>query len=240
MTLPTIETLYDVCEATWPCASASEAGGFVIRDGQGGGKRVSAATLAGALKDADIGVAELAMASLDQSPLFQVREGEDTLDAILADNGYDIIDPVNVYAAHVDVLATERPPRTVAIPAWEPLQIMKEMWAAGGIGPKRIDVMHRAKGPKTGFVSRWQDKPAGTSYAAIHEGISMMHALEIKAEQRRNGLARWAMRRLAYWTMENGGETVSVICTQENEAANGLYQSLGMTKIGTYHYRIKA
>lgn len=240
MTLPTIEMLYAVCEATWPPVSESEAGGFVVRDGKGGGKRVSAATLAGPLDAADIGAAENAMRDLDQTPLFQVREGEDALDALLENAGYKIVDPVNVYAATAESLATEVPPRTVAIPAWEPLQIMKEIWAAGGIGPERVDVMLRAKGPKTGFVSRWQDKPAGTSYAAIHEGISMMHALEIKPEQRRNGLARWAMRRLAYWTMENGGDTVSVICTDANAAANGLYQSLGMTKIGHYHYRIKA
>lgn len=240
MTLPSIETLYAVCEATWPAASEAKAGGFVIRDGKGGGKRVSAATLDGALDAIDLGAAELAMRGLNQTPLFQVREGEDGLDALLETQGYAIVDPVNVYAATVESLATELPPRTVAIPAWEPLQIMKEMWAAGGIGPERIDVMLRAKGPKTGFVSRWQDKPAGTSYAAIHEGISMLHALEIKPEQRRNGLARWAMRRLAYWTIENGGDTVSVICTEANEAANGLYRSLGMTKIGQYHYRIKA
>lgn len=240
MTLPSIETLYAVCEATWPSASESEAGGFVIRDGQGGGKRVSAATLSGSLSNADLAAAEAAMQSLNQTPLFQVREGEDTLDEQLAAAGYTVVDPVNVYAAASETLATELPPRTVAIPAWEPLQIMKEIWAAGGIGPERIDVMYRAKGPKTGFVSRWQDRPAGTSYAAIHDGIAMLHALEILPEQRRNGLARWAMRRLAFWAMENDSQTVSVICTQSNCAANGLYQSLGMTKIGSYHYRIKA
>jgi hypothetical protein len=32
---------------------------------------------------------------------------------------------------------------------------------------------------------------------------------------------------------------MSVICTQENAAANGLYTSLGMTLTGQYHYRIK-
>lgn len=239
MTLPSIETLYAVCDATWPAASESEAAGFLIRDGQGGGKRVSAATLAGPLEAADIEAAENAMRSLGQTPLFQVRASEDALDAALQEAGYTVIDPVNVYVATAQSLATELPPRTVAIPAWEPLHIMKEIWDAGGIGPERINVMLRANGPKTGFVSRWQDKPAGTSYAAIHQGISMMHAIEIKPEMRRNGLARWAMRRLAFWTMEMGGDTVSVICTQSNDAANALYQSLGMTMVGHYHYRIK-
>ena len=239
MTLPSIETLYTVCEKTWPCAAESSAGGFTIRDGQRGGKRVSAATLDGSLDDCNLPAAEAAMMALKQTPLFQIREGENALDGLLDANGYSVIDRVNVYAAPVETLATEVPPRTIAIPAWEPLQIMKEIWAEGGIGPERVDVMRRAEGPKTGFLSRFNDKPAGTSYAAMHDGISMLHALEIKSNQRRNGLGRWAMRRLAYWTMENGGHMTSVICTQANEAANGLYQSLGMTKIGTYHYRIK-
>lgn len=239
MTLPNIQSLYDVCEHTWPSASRFTAGGFTIRDGAGGGKRVSAATLNGALAEADFDSAEAAMSDLGQPYLFQLRQGEETLDAELEARGYSVIDPVNVYAIKAEDLATELPPRTVAIPAWEPLQIMREIWASGGIGPERVNVMMRADVPKTGFISRWNDQPAGTSYLGMFNGISMLHALEIKSEHRRNGLARWAMRRAGYWTLENGGHTVSVICTRENAAANALYQSLGMTLIGPYHYRIK-
>ncbi|MFY0594947.1 MAG: GNAT family N-acetyltransferase [Cognatishimia sp.] len=234
-----MQTLYDVCEQTWPCAAQFEAGGFTIRDGKGGGKRVSAATLNGALEDAKFDDAEAAMTTLNQPMLFQLREGENELDTQLEARGYQIIDPVNVYAAKAEILATELPPRTVAIPAWEPLQIMKEIWAEGGLGPERVEVMMRANVVKTGFISRWNDHPAGTSYLGMHQGISMLHALEIKQEQRRNGLARWAMRRAGFWTLENGGHTVSVICVKTNKAANALYQSLGMSLIGSYHYRIK-
>lgn len=240
MTLPSIQTLYAVCEATWPSANQSLVAGLILRDGKGGGKRVSAATLDGAAQDVDLAKAENSMRALGQAPLFQIRQGEATLDAQLEAAGYDIIDPVNVYAAPATSLATEDVPRTIAIPTWEPLQIMKEIWADGGIGPGRIDVMMRAAEPKTGFVSRWQDKPAGTAFIAMHDKISMLHALEIKPAFRRNGLAAWAMRQAGFWTLKNGGDTVSVICTQANQAANGLYQSLGMTQIGQYHYRIKA
>ncbi|GAA6208978.1 GNAT family N-acetyltransferase [Cognatishimia sp. WU-CL00825] len=239
MTLPSIQTLYQVTEATWPPAAGSSAHGFTIRDGQGGGKRVSAATLEIDLSQADVAGAEQAMRQLKQTPLFQVRAGEEALDAQLAQRGYQIIDPVNIYAAPASDIATELPPRTIAIPAWEPLKIMEEIWEAGGIGPGRIKVMHRATSPKTGFLSRFNDAPAGTAFAAMSDGITMLHALEILPSQRRNGLARWAMRRAAYWTLDNGGHTLSVICTQANDAANGLYLSLGMHLIGQYHYRIK-
>jgi len=240
VTLPSIETLYKVCEATWPSAAESEAGGCIIRDGQGGGKRVAAATLNGPFTQLDLSAAEAAMKQLSQPLLFQVRKGEDGLDQLLQAHGYSVVDPVNVWAAPAETIAVERPARITAVPAWEPLNVMKEIWQEGGIGPARLDVMHRACTPKTGIVSRWQDRPAGTSFIAIHKGIAMLHALEIKSDYRRNGLARKTMHQAAFWTLENGGHTLSVICTQGNTAANGLYQDLGMQKVGTYHYRIKA
>ena len=232
------ETLYQVIEHTWPAAAHDGVGPFTIRDGQGGGKRVSAATADARVEDGDIPAAEAAMRDLGQTPLFMIRDGDTHLDSLLAHRGYDTIDPVTMYACPVEQRMGERPPRTAAIPVTEPMVIMREMWEAGGIGPERVKVMHRACKPKAGFVSRWQDKPAGTSFIAMHDGISMVHAVEILPFQRRQGLGRWLMQRAAFWTLDNGGHTLTVICTDQNAAANGLYSSLGMSVVGRYHYRI--
>ncbi len=235
----TAHTLYDVIDGTWPAAATHSCGCFTLRDGQGGGKRVSAATLNGDLVLDDIAAAEAGMRVLNQQPLFQIREGDTELDMALETRGYEVVDPVIMYAIPAKELATERPPRTAAIPAWEPLQIMKEIWAEGGIGPARLEVMNRATMPKTGFVSRWQDKPAGASFLGLHNGIGMVHALEILPFQRRQGVARFLMHRAAFWALENGGTHLAVICTKANAAANRLYSSLGMTVVGEYHYRCK-
>ncbi len=240
MSLPSLPKLYDVLEATWPAASCSDCGPFTIRDGQQGGKRVCAATAEDVVSEKDIPTAEAAMQALGQDALFMVRAQEDAFDQTLAQAGYEVIDPVNIYVARAEDLATELPPRTVAIPAWGPLKIMEEIWARGGIGLGRINVMHRACSPKAGLINRWQDKPAGTSFIAMHDDITMLHALEILPEFRRAGLGRWAMRRAAFWTLQHGGEYLSVICTVDNEAANALYKGLGMTCQGRYHYRIKS
>ncbi|PSL21246.1 GNAT family N-acetyltransferase [Shimia abyssi] len=237
--LPDAAQMYDVVEGTWPPFATSESGPFTIRDGRGGGKRVSAATANGPVTAEDIWRAEGAMAALGQGALFQIREGEDALDALLAEMGYEVVDPVTMFAARAADIATERPPRTAAIPAWEPLRIMEEMWATGGIGPDRVEVMKRAVGPKTGFVSRWRDQPAGTSFLAMHNGVGMVHALEILPAQRRQGVGKWLMQRAAFWVLEHGGHTLAVICTTRNTGANGLYASLGMSVVGTYHYRQK-
>ena len=120
---------------------------------------------------------------------------------------------------------------------WDPLAIMVEIWAAGGIGPGRLDVMHRAA-VKTGILSRHKDKPAGTAFVAIHDGIAMVHAVEVLAHQRRKGVAAWIMRRAAFWAAEQGAHTLSVLCTQANAPANALYQRLGFTSVCGYHYRM--
>lgn len=238
MTLPDTQKLYDVIDATWPSAGQIACGPFTIGDGQGGGKRVSSATVTAAFDGTDIDAVENAMRKMDQTPLFQIREGDDALDTALETRGYDIIDPVTMYAIEAEKLTTERPPRTAAIETTGPLNIMREIWASGGVGPARVEVMNRACRPKAGFVSRWNDKPAGTSFIAMHDGVSMVHAVEILPFQRRQGVARWLMIRAAFWTLDNGGDTLSVICTTDNAAANILYSSLGMFVVGQYHYRI--
>ncbi|MCK0151817.1 GNAT family N-acetyltransferase [Marivita sp. S6314] len=236
--MPDVETLYAVTEATWPPADHTPAGPWILRTGAGGGKRVSAATAQGDWREDDLSAAETAMRMLGQTPLFMIREGEDALDTALAGRGYEIIDPVNLWACPVEALTTVPVPRVTAFAIWEPLAIMRDIWAAGGIGDARIAVMERADGPKTGLLGRINDKPAGAGFCAIHDGIAMVHALEIVPHHRRKGLGVWMMRQAAFWAKGQGANWMSVLCTRANDGANGLYASLGMTVVGQYHYRI--
>lgn len=238
MTTPTVQTLYAVTEATWPPADRTPAGPWMLRNGAGGGKRVSAATAEGEWGMDDVAAAEAAMRLLGQDALFMIREGDDALDAALAARGYEIIDPVNLWLCPIDLLTDVAVPRVTAFAIWEPLAIMRDIWEAGGIGPARLAVMDRAEVPKTGIFGRISDKPAGTGYCAISQGIAMVHALEIAKAHRRKGMGVWLMRQAAHWAKANGADWMSVICTQVNGGANGLYASLGMQVVGQYHYRI--
>lgn len=233
-------SLYEVIDGTWPAARYQRLGPWVLREGQGGGSRVSAATLAGADKgpdDRDLQAAEDAMREMGQAPIFMIRAGDERLDQALARRGYEIRDPVTIYAAPVTAL-TDRPlPRVTVFTIWEPLAIMREIWAAGGIGPARLAIMDRAPGPKTGLLARHRDKPAGAGFVAIHRGTAMVHALEILPHQRREGIGGWMMRGAALWAAGQGARTLAVMCTRENTGANALYTSLGMPVVGQYHYR---
>jgi len=235
--MPDAATLYDVCEGTWPPARAWAEGPWTLRNGAGGGKRVSAATALGDVTDGDIPNAEATMRKMGQQPLFMIREGDDALDALLATRGYELIDEVQLYVAPVEALMDKPVPRVTCFAIWEPLAIMAEIWATDGVGPARLDVMERVH-LKTGILSRWNEKPAGAAFAAIHDGVAMVHAVVTLAQQRRQGVAQWMMRAAAFWAHKNGARHISVLCVTANAPANALYKAMGFTPVGTYHYRI--
>jgi len=237
--MPDIQALYAVTEATWPPAALRSLGPVTIRDGAGGGKRVSAATVAGAVTRNDLDRAEAAMRALGQGPLFQVREGDGALDSMLAARGYRVVDPVNLYVAPVDAFTGERLPRVTTFTVWEPLEIMRDIWAEAGIGPARLAVMQRVTGPKTAVLGRSHDKPAGVAFVALHGDIAMVHALEVRVASRRQGTARHMMICAARWAAGQGARQIALAVTEANTGANALYASLAMPVRAKYHYRIK-
>jgi GNAT superfamily N-acetyltransferase len=229
--------IFDVIDGTWPAARYDTSGPFTLRLGQGGGNRVSAATQNATFTPDDLPRAENAMRALGQDPLFMIRPDDIALDAALDERGYAIRDEVMIYTCSIERLCDRPLPRVTVFTIWQPLAIMTEIWAKGGIGPGRLAVMERAQGPKTGLLARLNEKPGGTGYVAIHNGIAMLHALEILPHQRAQGLGGWMMRGAALWAKRQGAHTFSVICTTANTGANALYASLGMDAVGTYHYR---
>lgn len=231
----TAEKLYDVVDCTWPAANKTRVGAWTIREGQGGGQRVSAATAE--QPGGDIEQAEQAKRALGQHPLFMIRKGDDDLDQQLAARGYIIKDPVQAWACPVSSLTDIPIPRVTVFAIWEPLMMMKEIWADAGIGPARFAVMDRAPMPKTGLLGRLNEKPGGTAFAAIHRNVAMVHAIEVPQYQRQQGMGKWLMRGAAFWAAEQGADTLSLISLISNDAANRLYASLGMTVVGQYHYR---
>ena len=133
--------------ATWPAARVWQQDGWTLRDGAGGGKRVSAAS-------ADDTARAASLAGLmPKGALAMLRAEQSALDADLAALGYSILDPTLIYAAPVADLA-QKPPHVSLFDIWPPLAIMREIWSEGGIGPARLAVMDRATGPKTGLIAR--------------------------------------------------------------------------------------
>jgi ribosomal protein S18 acetylase RimI-like enzyme len=230
----TPETLAEVMETTWPPARRWPLGPFTLRDGAGGGKRVSAASCEGVFTEADLDAAERGMAD----PLFLIRAGDDTLDTALDARGWRIIDPVIAYAAPVAELTGDLP-HLSAFPHWPPLEIARSIWAEGGICSERVAVMDRVTGPKTAILGRIGDRPAGVAFVACHGTEAMVHALEVRPAARRRGLGRMLLAAAANWAADLGATRLSLVVTRQNAAARALYTRLGMAVVGQYHYRMK-
>lgn len=234
MSKPDAAQLMAVLEATWPPHAREVRDGWVLRDGAGGGKRVSAAS---ALSDgADIALAEDAMRARGQTPLFQLTQDHIGLDAVLAGKGYRVLDPTVVYAARCTGLG-RKPPRVSLFDIWPPLAIMRDLWAEGGIGAERLAVMERACAPHTGFIARIDDRASGVAFAAIHDRIAMVHAIEVAAHARRKGLGSIILRGVAHWAEAQGAEWLTLAVTEANTGARALYEGLGFEVAARYHYR---
>lgn len=232
--------LYEVLEATWPPAATHACGPFTLREGRGGGKRVSAATLDGAgFEIEDLAAAEAGMAALGQGALFLIRANDAALDAALAARGYGIVDPVVACAGRVEDVAGPGPEHMSAFAIWPRLKIAEDIWAASGIGPGRLAVMDRVQGPKTSILSRRNERAAGAAFVALAGDVAMVHALEVLPALRRQGSAVNMVRAAAVWAQDNGAKTLACVVTVANVGARALYASLNMQNVGYYHYRAK-
>ncbi|WP_113910596.1 GNAT family N-acetyltransferase [Roseovarius dicentrarchi] len=234
---PDARRLFRALEATWPAHAAHKLGPWLLREGRGGGKRVSAASAHAPATHADLAQAEGAMDSMGQPRCFMIRGGETGLDALLAQAGYEVIDPVTIYAAPLDALKMDTPAPTASFHLWEPLAIQHEIWHSGGIGPARIDVMYRAGGAKTALMGRRDGHVVATGFAAIDGATAMVHALEVLPGYRRQGVARALMLEAARWAIPLSAAHLAVACTATNSAATALYTSMGMRSACRYHYR---
>ncbi len=224
-------------DATWPAANHSRVGAFTVREGRGGGSRVSAATTVGTCSEADVRAVEAAQKALGQPPLFMILDGQETLDRTLEARGYRIKDPVAIYAAPTALLAEPIPNPMTAFTIWPPLEIMRDLWAEGDIGPARLAIMDRVKGPKTAIMGRSKDRVSGVTFVATDGKRAMLHALHVTPALRRQGSAVNIMRKAAHWAQDHGATELFLAVTQHNHAANILYASLGMRIVESYHYR---
>ena len=230
--------LFMALDATWPAKTYQTEGFFTFRDGAGGGSRVSAASWDGqdAPNEATLFKAEAFMQAMEQPRLFIIRESQAALDAALVVRGYQIKDPVWFYA--MDLCEWDLPAASECFALWPPLASQAAIWADGGIGPARLEVMVRARGPKTTVFARQQDRIAATGFIACDGDIAMLHALETAQSARRQGVGRRVMWHMAHWAQAEGANWLTLVTTKANQAANGLYLSMGFEVVSAYHYRI--
>lgn len=223
MTLPDVARLMRALDATWPPVSATREGALILREGAGGGKRVSASLPAPGASPRDVLRADL------------IRLTDTEAADYPSHPDHRRVDPTVFYAAPVSSLA-QRQPVGQSYAVWPPVAVMRRLWAAGGIGPARLAVMERAAQPKTALLLRAGDAPAGLAFVALDGDIAMVHALEVAAKARRQGIGTKVVRTAAHWAQGQGATVLALAVTRANAAAGALYRQLGMAERGGYIY----
>jgi len=236
MKRPSQIDLFNTVDATWAPFAIHNLDGWMVREGAGGGQRVSAATALSDTQSFQINAAVAKMASIGQTPLFMIRNTDTRLDSELHELGYKIVDPVVILMAPTTELLSNpsnkmHPVHTLNKPDTN----AKIIWAAGGIDHGRLDVMARVKGPKTVLVAG----EMGVAFAAARGNIAMVHAVEVASQHRRKGVANAMMYKAFEWARDVGCEWVAVLTVHANIPARTLYENLGMVRAAAYHYRRK-
>jgi N-acetylglutamate synthase len=98
--------------------------------------------------------------------------------------------------------------------------------------------MARVAEPKRYLMGRHADRPAAAAFISAGHGVAMLNALQVVDRARRQGLGRRMVGWAGAWAGEVGAGTLAVAVEVENTPARALYDGLGMTPAGTYHYRV--
>lgn len=225
---------FDALARTWPPAETRRVGPWLARRGDGGGKRVSCATLHGAFGEIDALAAT--MRAWGQPPLVMVREGEADLDSALAAEGYVVADPGRILVGETAALAAG-PLSEEAIDCDLPLACIAALWQAEGVGPDRRAVMARVTCPRTWLLGRRGQTLGAAAFVAACGETAMLHSLAVAWGVRRRGLGALMTRTAAAWAAGHGATTLAVAVTEANVPGRALYAALGMREAARYHYR---
>jgi ribosomal protein S18 acetylase RimI-like enzyme len=239
--LPTTDAVLAAVDATWPAAERAMLGGWVLRRGEGGGRRVSSVWPKAApdrALDAAIAEAEARMRIWGQRPIFQLSPADVALDAALAERGWAVEAPCPLLAAPIPDIAAIGAGKRMVIRVRAPLAALDELWAEGGVGPARRAVMARAQTPKETLILREDDRAAAAVFIGVHDGTAIAHAVQVAPRFRRRGLGRAIMAAAALWAEEQGAGALALPVEEDNAPAQALYRGLGMVEIGRYHYRV--
>lgn len=237
MAKPDEAGLLAVLEATWPPASVDEGAvpGWKLRDGAGGGKRVSSAA---SLGSRDFQAAAAAMREVGQAPLVQVPASDETLDAMLDAEGWEVVDPTILMIGEAGPLARlDDAVRIKSVHARTRLVLAEEIWEEGGIDAARRAVMERCRLPKVTVLGRADTMITGVAFVAAHGDVAMIHAMEVRPDCRRQGAATSVLAGAARFALDQGCGWLALAVTEANAPARALYEKAGMETVGSYRYR---
>ncbi|MFC6488276.1 GNAT family N-acetyltransferase [Nitratireductor sp. GCM10026969] len=103
--------------------------------------------------------------------------------------------------------------------------------------PGFTEVVSAIKADAGLFVLEDQDRPVATAIC-VHDGrLAGLFEIATSAAQRGRGFGRRTITSALKWAHSHGAKEAWLQVEADNEAALGLYRSLGFTELYRYHYR---
>jgi GNAT superfamily N-acetyltransferase len=218
-------------EATWPPAATRRVGPFLLRDGAGGGQRVSAATVVDSWGPDDLD----AVIAAHDVRLFRVLDGQGDLAAALERRGFPAHDETVGY-----ICAADPDNAGPGAAEWPPAPDTRALWQQDGVGPDRVAVMDRVAGPKTALVIRDDNGAVAAGFAGVDGRWVILHALFVAPVARRRGFGAAILDAVGHFGAAHRADMTGLLVTAANAGARSLYRAYGMHDAGGYHYRRRA
>ncbi|UWQ21882.1 N-acetyltransferase [Jannaschia sp. W003] len=235
MTAPGAARIMAAVRATWPPSALAPCGPFALPAERTGTRRATAARLreGEAATDADVAAVERAR----PGTVFGTLDGaEDALAALLAARGYREGGVSDLMAGPVAPLLGEPLPRVSGFAHWPPLAICGAIWDDHGNPAPRRAPMHRTPAPRAAILLRHADRAAGALFAAIHDGLAVLHLVVTLPRARRQGVGLLGLRHAAAWAETHGATHLALPVEASNAAAVALYRRGGLVRRGGYRY----
>jgi ribosomal protein S18 acetylase RimI-like enzyme len=163
----------------------------------------------------------------------------DPLDALLADRGYQRVDPTLVLGCDLSNADFTSHPAFRQLPRADWL----DAYARSAAMPGKTQQLHAAllQGIRTDHTFGAMDAEGGPNacgMAVVERELVGLFDIVTHPTARRRGHARVLVESLLQWAQQNGARHAYLQVMQTNHAARALYQELGFEELYHYWYRV--
>jgi GNAT superfamily N-acetyltransferase len=228
----------------WPSFDYQLYDGWLLRLAKGYSKRANSATPLSRGASLDEGLlAHMIEHFLAENvrPTFRLNSLEDDgVDAFLAGQGFQAIEPTSVLARVLPDDCTLDPAMTIEPQAT--LRWVRETARAYG-GDKANDeilwkIVMRIRQKAAFATLHLDERPVAWGLAVLERGWIGLYDIVVEPELRGIGLGRRMVSSLLAWGAEQGASHVYLQVRDDNTVAQGLYRSLELERVYGYTHRV--
>jgi len=238
--------------AAWPAPREMLLDGWLLRAAGGGVRRPNSVNpIRGGARDpsAVLPAVEAIYGALGQAALFRVLSITPEMDAVLEDHGYaaegatlTLYNDIAGFAIPSDNSVADGGAELAVIPGAAWLEARSELSRVAAAEARIFETtVNSIMVPRAFAARREGEKIAALAYGVVCNGLGVIESVVTDETRRRRGYGRQVVGRLLQWAKDEGAEGVCLQVVTDNEAARGLYRSLGFTtELHSYHYRRKS